>query len=66
MYKIILIFQAKLTGIVSTLVFTYSNLDFCRQQLRVLKDIYIYTSMDATILELKIYKVKQIQDTEQI
>ena len=64
MYKIILTFKPKLVRDVNSLVFTYSDLEYCREQIKVLKDRY--TSIGDTILELKIYKVEQIQDAEQI
>lgn len=64
MYKIILTFQSKLVGDINSLVFTYFDLEHCREQIKVLKDRY--TSIGATILELKIYKVEQIQDPEQV
>lgn len=64
MYKIILTFQTKLIGDINTVVFTYFDVEYCREQIKVLKDRY--TSIGATILELKIYKVEQINDSEQI
>lgn len=64
MYKIILTFQPKLTGDINTVVFTYFDIEYCREQIKVLKDRY--TSIGSTILELKIYKVEQINDSEQI
>ena len=64
MYKIILTFKPKLVRDVNSLVFTYSDLEYCREQIKVLKDRYI--SIGDTILELKIYKVEQIQDVEQV
>lgn len=64
MYKIILTFQSKLVRDINTLVFTYFNIEYCREQIKVLKDRY--TSIGATILELKIYKVELINDSEQI
>lgn len=64
MYKIILKYQPKSAGYVHTDVYTYYDLEYCRKQIKVLKDRY--TSMDATILELRIYKAEQIQDPEQI
>lgn len=64
MYKIILKFNSKLSKNVNTIVLTYFDVDYCREQLKVLKDRY--TSIGATILELRIYKVEQIQDPEQI
>lgn len=64
MYKIILKYTSKLIEGTNTLIFTYSSLNYCRKQIRILKDRYIF--MGATILELKIYKVEQIQDSEQI
>lgn len=64
MYKIILTFQSKLVGDINTLVFTYFDIEYCREQIKILKDRY--TSIGATILELKIYKVEEIQDPEQI
>lgn len=64
MYKIILKFKPKLVKDVDNLIFTYFDLEHCREQIKVLKDRY--TSMGATILELKIYKVEQIQDPEQV
>lgn len=64
MYKIILKFQLKQIGDINTLVFTYFDVEYCREQIKVLKDRY--NSIGATILELKIYKVEQIQDPEQI
>lgn len=64
MYKIILTFQSKLVGDINTIVFTYFDIEYCREQIKVLKDRY--TSIGSTILELKIYKVEQINDSEQI
>lgn len=64
MYKIILTFQSKLVGDINSLVFTYSDLEHGREQIKVLKDRY--TSIGDIILELRIYKVEQIQDAEQI
>lgn len=64
MYKIILTFQTKLIGDINTVVFTYFDVEYCREQIKVLKDRY--TSVGSTILELKIYKVEQINDSEQI
>lgn len=64
MYKIILTFQSKLVGDINTIVFTYFDIEYCREQIKVLKDRY--TSIGSTILELKIYKVEEIQDQEQI
>lgn len=64
MYKIILTFQSKLIGDINTLVFTYSDINYCRRRITVLKNRY--TSIYSTILELKMYKVEQIQDLEQI
>ena len=64
MYKIIITFQSKFVGDITTLVFTYSDIKYCREQIKVLKNRY--TSIGAIILELKIYKVEQIQDTEQV
>ena len=64
MYKIILTFQPKLVKDINSLVFTYYDLEHCREQVKVLKDRY--TSMGDIILELKIYKVEQIQDAEQV
>lgn len=64
MYKIILTFQSKLIGDINTVVFTYFDIEYCRKQIKVLKDRY--TSIGSTILELKIYKVEQINDSEQI
>lgn len=64
MYKIILTFQSKLVGDINTIVFTYFDIEYCREQIKVLKDRY--TSISSTILELKIYKVEEIQDQEQI
>lgn len=64
MYKIILTFQTKLIGDINTVVFTYFDVEYCREQIKVLKDRY--TSIGSTILELKIYKVEQINDSEQI
>lgn len=51
MYKIILTFQSKLVGDINTLMFTYSDINYCRKQLKVLKDRY--ASTDITIFELK-------------
>lgn len=64
MYKIILTFQAELIGDINTIVFTYFDIEYCREQIKVLKDRY--TFIGATILELKIYKVEEISDPEQI
>ena len=64
MYKIILTFQPKLIGGINTVVFTYFDIEYCREQIKVLKDRC--TSVGSTILELKIYKVEQINDSEQI
>lgn len=64
MYKIILTFQSKLIGNINTLVFTYFDLEYCREQIKILKDRY--TSIGATILELKIYKVEQINEPGQV
>lgn len=64
MYKIILKYQPKQAGYTHTDVYTYFDLEYCREQIKVLKDRY--ASMGVTIFELKIYKVEQIQDPEQI
>lgn len=64
MYKIILKFQTKTIGDIHTLVFTYFDLEHCREQIKILKDRY--ASLGATIFELRIYKVEQIQDPDQI
>lgn len=64
MYKVILKFQTKITGDIHTLVFTYFDLEHCREQIKILKDRYV--SLGATIFELRIYKVEQIQDPDQI
>lgn len=64
MYKIILKYQTKTIGDISTLVFTYFDLEHCRKQIKILKDRY--ASLGATIFELKIYKVEEIPDPDQI
>lgn len=64
MYKVILKFQSKTTGDVFPLVFTHSDLEHCREKIKIFKDIY--ASLGATIFELRIYKVEQIQDPDQI
>ena len=64
MYKVILKFQAKVIGDIHTLAFTYYDLAHCREQIKMLKDRYV--SMGATIFELRIYKVEQIPDPDQI
>ena len=64
MYKVILKFQSKTTGDIYSLVFTHSDLEHCRKQIKILKDIN--ASLGATIFELRIYKVEQIQDPDQI
>lgn len=48
----------------STHVFDCFDLNYCRKQLKVIKDRY--SSIGAIIHELKIYQVEQIQDAEQI
>lgn len=64
MYKLIIIFCENIETLPKTSVFTYYNLDICRSQLKIIKDRYI--SIGCTIFELKIYKVEQIQDPDQI
>lgn len=64
MYKIIFKYTEKYLGLERTSIYTYFDLEYCRKQLKVLKDRY--ASTDITIFELKIYKVEQIQDSEQI
>ena len=64
MYKVILKFQAKTTGGIYSLVFTYFDLEHCRKQIKILKDRY--ASMGAIIFELRIYKVEEIPDPDQI
>lgn len=63
MYKLILeVFTKQGTKI--TKVFTNSELDYLRSLLKTLKDRY--NSIGWKIVELKLYKVEQIQDPEQI
>lgn len=63
MYKLILeVFTKQGTKI--TKVFTNSELNYLRGLLKTLKDRY--NSIDWKIVELKLYKVEQIQDPEQI
>lgn len=64
MYKIILKYKPKQAGYIHTDVYTYFDIESCRAQIKVLK--YRYISMDVKILELKMYKVEQIPDPEQI
>lgn len=64
MYKVILKFQSKTTGDIYSLVFTYFDLEHCRKQIKILKDIN--ESMGAIIVELRIYKVEEIPDPDQI
>ena len=52
MYKIILTFQSKLVGDINTIVFTYFDIEYCREQIKVLKDRY--TSIGSTILTFNI------------
>lgn len=63
MYKLILeVFTKQGTKI--TKIFTNSELNYLRSLLKTLKDRY--NSIYWKIVELKIYKVEQIQDPEQI
>lgn len=63
MYKLILeVFTKQGTKI--TKIFTNSELNYLRSLLKTLKDRY--NSIDWKIVELKIYKVEQISDPEQI
>ena len=39
MYKIILTFQAELIGGISTIVFTYFDIEYCREQINNLEQI---------------------------
>lgn len=64
MYKVILKFKSNTTGDIFPLVFTHSDLEHCRKQIKIFKDIY--ASSGATIFELKIYKVEEIQNPDQI
>lgn len=64
MYKIILEIYDNISLSSIYKVYTYFDLEECRRQLPILKDRY--TSLGATILELAIYKVEQINDSEQI
>lgn len=64
MYKIIFKYAEKHLGLERTSIYTYFDLEYCKEQLKVLKDRYASTGI--TIFELKIYKVEQIQDSEQI
>ena len=45
-------------------LFTYFDLEHCRKQIKILKDRY--ASMGAIIFELRIYKVEEIPDPDQI
>lgn len=63
MYKLILeVFTKQGTKI--TKIFTNSELNYLRGLLKTLKDRY--NSIGWKIVELKLYKVEQIQDPEQI
>lgn len=64
MYKIILELYDDISLSSVYKVYTYFDLEECRRQLSILKDRY--TSLGAIILELAIYKVEQINDSEQI
>lgn len=64
MYKIILKYSQNKGENINTIVLDYFNKDHAEQQIKVLKDIY--TSFGVTILELKLFKVEQINVSEQI
>lgn len=64
MYKVILKFKSNTTGDVFPLVFTHSDLEYCRKQIKIFTDIY--ASSGATIFESRIYKVEEIPDPDQI
>lgn len=64
MYKIILRYDKQPILDRQIVISTYFNLEYCREQLKVLKDRI--SSMGCRILELKIYKVEEIQDPDQI
>lgn len=60
MYKIILRYDKPPILNKQIAIYTYFDLGYCREQLKVLKDRIL--SMGCRILELKIYKVEEIQD----
>lgn len=64
MYKIILKYSQNKGENINTIVLDYFNKDRAEQQIKVLKDTY--TTFGVTILELKLFKVEQINVSEQI